>query len=180
MLKFPSPPPKKNRSTPRSRSQSHNGNVLSLGQLKFQTELQNDRTKTMQPPLHLRGLNMFKVYIDLILVNIVTHWIQEALVHFYSQLVPILTNISSIPYDIDCVVRFEFLHNRARGTCEGVLTVWHVTTICKHVQVHVVRQGHVVIFSCKPRKQQSYVSVLHNYIKHISRAIRIKHSIQPV
>ena len=64
------------------------------------------------------------------------------------------------------MLRFEFLRNIARGTCEGVLTVWHVTTICKHVQV--VRQGHVVISSCKPRKQMSYVSVLKiAYIKHI-------------
>ena len=54
--------------------------------------------------------------------------------------------------------------------------VWHVTTICKHVQV--VRQGHVVISSCKPRKQQSYVYVLQiTYIKHILGTILF---IQPV
>ena len=32
---------------------------------------------------------------------------------FLSQLVPNFTDISSIPYAIDCVVRFEFLRSRA-------------------------------------------------------------------
>ena len=97
---------------------------------------------------------------------------------FLSQLVPIFTVIISIPYNTDFVVRFEFLRNRAWGTCEGVLTVWHVSTICKQVQVE--RLEHVVISSCKPRKQLNFVSVFHNYIKHISRAIWIIHPVQPV
>ena len=92
------------------------------------------------------------------------------LVHFCGKLAPIFTDISSIPYNTDFVLRFEFLRNSAWGICEGVLTVWHVTTIYKHVRV--VRQGHVVISSCKPRKQLNYVSVLHiTYIKHILGAI---------
>ena len=90
--------------------------------------------------------------------------------YFYSQLVPIFNDISSISCNIDFALRFEFLRNRARGTCEGVLTVWHATTICKHIKV--VRPDHVVISPCKPRKQLNYVSVLQiTCIKHILGAI---------
>ena len=78
---------------------------------------------------------------------------KELLVFYWSILAPIGFKmhlqagafLRSIPYNIDSVVRFEFLRNRAQGTCEGVLTVRHVTTIGNNVQV--VRQGHVVISS---------------------------------
>ena len=69
------------------------------------------------------------------------------------------------------VLRFNgYLRNRARGTCEGALTVWHATTICKSVKV--VSHGHLaMIFKCKPRKQFSYASVLQMIYKHKPGAI---------